>query len=60
MVQYDIYDLYDLGEFEQKGTTATKWGTRSDLLELAKVAKEKSVLLYCRSFRNILFCGLTK
>ncbi|GAA5867181.1 hypothetical protein JCM8547_006267 [Rhodosporidiobolus lusitaniae] len=26
-VGYDAYDLWDLGEFDQKGTTATKWGT---------------------------------
>jgi hypothetical protein len=24
---YDIYDLYDLGEFDQKGAVPTKWGT---------------------------------
>lgn len=31
---YDIYDLYDLGEFDQKGAIATKWGTRKDLEDL--------------------------
>ena len=35
---YDIYDLYDLGEFEQKGTRATKWGSKEDLVRLAEVA----------------------
>ncbi|GAA5976021.1 hypothetical protein JCM11641_003260, partial [Rhodosporidiobolus odoratus] len=24
---YDIYDIWDLGEFDQKGGVATKWGT---------------------------------
>lgn len=37
---YDIYDLYDLGEFEQKGARRTKWGSREDLEELTRTAKE--------------------
>ncbi|KAJ5179974.1 CAZyme family GH13 [Penicillium capsulatum] len=35
---YDIYDLYDLGEFDQKGSIATKWGTKTDLEEMANQA----------------------
>lgn len=31
---YDIYDLYDLGEFDQKGSVATKWGIRKELEDL--------------------------
>ncbi|KAL2846171.1 glycoside hydrolase superfamily [Aspergillus pseudoustus] len=31
---YDIYDLYDLGEFAQKGARRTKFGTREELQEL--------------------------
>ncbi|KAF2657612.1 glycoside hydrolase family 13 protein [Lophiostoma macrostomum CBS 122681] len=49
---YDIYDLYDLGEFEQKGTRATKWGSKEDLLELCKVAKENGVNLYWDAVLN--------
>lgn len=30
-VGYGIYDLYDLGEFDQKGTVRTKYGTRREL-----------------------------
>lgn len=30
---YDIYDLYDLGEFDQKGSVRTKYGTREEYLE---------------------------
>lgn len=30
-VGYDVYDLYDLGEFDQKGTVRTKYGTRQEL-----------------------------
>ena len=27
---YGTYDLYDLGEFDQKGTVRTKYGTRDE------------------------------
>ncbi|PGH15920.1 hypothetical protein AJ79_02087 [Helicocarpus griseus UAMH5409] len=40
---YDIYDLYDLGEFYQKGSTATKWGTKEDLVSLVKRASEMEI-----------------
>ncbi|MCW2413076.1 MULTISPECIES: alpha-amylase [unclassified Sphingobium] len=30
-VGYDAYDLFDLGEFDQKGTVATKYGDRAAL-----------------------------
>ena len=30
---YDIYDLYDLGEFDQKGTIRTKYGTKQEYVE---------------------------
>lgn len=30
-VGYGTYDLFDLGEFDQKGTVATKYGTRKQL-----------------------------
>ncbi|HNW86099.1 MAG TPA: alpha-amylase [Candidatus Limiplasma sp.] len=30
-VGYDVYDLFDLGEFDQKGTVRTKYGTRAQL-----------------------------
>ncbi len=29
-VGYGVYDLWDLGEFDQKGTVATKYGTREE------------------------------
>ncbi|KAL4938961.1 hypothetical protein BDV06DRAFT_199848 [Aspergillus oleicola] len=40
---YDIYDLYDLGEFEQKGARRTKFGTREELQELVDEARKLSV-----------------
>ncbi len=32
-VGYGVYDLYDLGEFDQKGSVPTKYGTRQDYLD---------------------------
>ncbi|KAJ7650240.1 glycoside hydrolase family 13 protein [Roridomyces roridus] len=40
---YDAYDLWDLGEFEQKGTVRTRWGTREELLQACRVATEHGV-----------------
>ena len=31
-VGYGVYDMYDLGEFDQKGTVRTKYGTRDEYL----------------------------
>lgn len=30
---YAVYDLYDLGEFEQQGTVRTRHGTKNEYLE---------------------------
>jgi hypothetical protein len=43
---YDIYDLYDLGEFDQKGGVGTKWGTKDELLKLVNKANEVGVGIY--------------
>lgn len=32
-VGYDAYDLFDLGEFDQKGSVRTKYGTKEELLK---------------------------
>ena len=32
-VGYGAYDLWDLGEFDQKGTVRTKYGTKQELIE---------------------------
>ncbi|KAF2093973.1 thermostable alpha-amylase [Rhizodiscina lignyota] len=49
---YDIYDLYDLGEFEQKGARATKWGSLEDLFTLKDKADECGVALYWDAVLN--------
>ncbi|KXN84750.1 Glucan 1,4-alpha-maltohexaosidase [Leucoagaricus sp. SymC.cos] len=40
---YDAYDLWDLGEFNQKGTVATRWGTKQELLRACRSAKQQGL-----------------
>ncbi|KAF3762759.1 family 13 glycoside hydrolase [Cryphonectria parasitica EP155] len=40
---YDLYDLFDLGEFDQKGGRATKWGTKEELIALAERARGRGI-----------------
>jgi alpha-amylase len=35
-VGYDVYDLFDLGEFDQKGTVPTKYGTKREYINAIK------------------------
>lgn len=42
---YEIYDLYDLGEFHQRFSKATKWGTREELEKLSLEAERLHVRL---------------
>jgi alpha-amylase len=37
---YDVYDLYDLGEFDQKGSVRTKYGTRQEYLDAIDAVHE--------------------
>ena len=43
---YGVYDLYDLGEFEQKGTVRTKYGTKDELIEAIKALHENGIQVY--------------
>ena len=54
-VGYDVYDIYDLGEFDQKAGVRTKYGTKDELLELAKAAKEHDVVIYVDAVLNHKF-----
>lgn len=42
-VGYGIYDLYDLGEFDQKGTIRTKYGTKEEYLLAIQSLKEAGI-----------------
>ncbi|KAK3997852.1 alpha-amylase [Cladorrhinum sp. PSN332] len=49
---YDVYDLYDLGEFKQKGCTSTKWGSKQELIDLTATAKEHGVSILFDTILN--------
>ncbi|KAF2852524.1 glycoside hydrolase family 13 protein, partial [Plenodomus tracheiphilus IPT5] len=49
---YDIYDAYDLGEFDQKGTIPTKWGTKQDLVDLSAECQRQGVGLIWDAILN--------
>ena len=42
-VGYGIYDLFDLGEFDQKGTIRTKYGLKEEYLKAIKSLKENGI-----------------
>lgn len=43
---YDVYDLYDIGEFDQKGSVATRHGTRDEYLEAIEKAHKYGIQVY--------------
>jgi len=43
---YDVYDHYDLGEFDQKGTVRTRYGTKEEYLNAIKKAHEHNIDVY--------------
>jgi len=45
-VGYGPYDLYDLGEFDQKGTVRTKYGTKSQYLNAINKLHENGLQVY--------------
>ncbi|KAE9387196.1 glycoside hydrolase [Gymnopus androsaceus JB14] len=54
-VGYDVYDLYDLGEFDQKGGRRTKYGTKEELMEAVKKAHENGIVTYVDAVLNHRF-----
>ncbi|MEB3293203.1 MAG: alpha-amylase [Synechococcales bacterium] len=45
-VGYGIYDWFDLGEFNQKGTVRTKYGTKADYLAAVKAIQQAGMQVY--------------
>lgn len=42
-VGYDVYDTYDLGEFDQKGSIATKYGAKEEYLLAVKELQNQGI-----------------
>ena len=43
---YGVYDLFDLGEFDQKGSVRTKYGTKQQLLAALSALREQKIRVY--------------
>jgi len=54
-VGYDIYDMWDLGEFDQKDSRRTKYGTKEELLSLIKTARDHGIVTYVDAVLNHKF-----
>jgi alpha-amylase len=45
-VGYSVYDRYDLGEFDQKGSVRTKYGTRDEYVDAIAQTKQAGIDVY--------------
>lgn len=45
-VGYAVYDLFDLGEFDQKGSVRTKYGTKDEFVAAVKAARDAGIRVY--------------
>ena len=51
-VGYGVYDMYDLGEFDQHGTVRTKYGTRDEYLAAVKALQAAGLQVYADTVLN--------
>ncbi|MCG9886314.1 MAG: alpha-amylase [Cyanobacteria bacterium] len=51
-VGYGVYDLFDLGEFDQKGSVRTKYGTKDEYLKAIKAAQKAGIRIYADAVFN--------
>lgn len=51
-VGYGAYDLFDLGEFDQKGSVRTKYGTRDEFLAACTAARDAGIRIYADAVFN--------
>lgn len=49
---YGVYDLFDLGEFDQKGSTRTKYGTKDEFINAIKTAQSHGIQVYADIILN--------
>jgi alpha-amylase len=45
-VGYGVYDLFDLGEFDQKGAVRTKYGTKQEYIAAVQTARQAGLQIY--------------
>ncbi|MDY0235462.1 MAG: alpha-amylase [Gudongella sp.] len=51
-VGYGVYDIYDLGEFDQKGSIRTKYGTKQELLDMIQELHKYGIRVYADVVMN--------
>jgi alpha-amylase len=51
-VGYGIYDLFDLGEFDQKGSVRTKYGTKEEYIAAIKACHDAGLQVYADAVLN--------
>lgn len=51
-VGYDTYDLYDLGEFDQKNSVSTKYGSKEEYLKAIKVLQDNGISVIADTIFN--------
>jgi alpha-amylase len=51
-VGYGVYDMYDLGEFDQKGSVRTKYGTRDEYLQAVRALHAAGLQVYADAVLN--------
>ena len=56
-VGYAVYDIYDLGEFDEKGSVATKYGTKREYLDAIKACHEAGIQVYADIVLNHMVEG---
>lgn len=56
-VGYAVYDLYDLGEFDQKKSVRTKYGTKDELISAVQTAKSAGIQVYADIVLNHMIGG---
>ena len=51
-VGYDLFDPFDLGSKEQRGSVKTRYGTEADLLKLIETAHRFGIRIYLDTIMN--------
>ena len=57
---YGVYDMYDLGEFDQKGSVRTKYGTKDEYITAIKQAQSVDIEIYADVVLNHRLGGDTE
>jgi alpha-amylase len=57
---YGVFDRYDLGQYNQKGTVGTRWGTRAELESMVAAMHAAGIRVYADIVMNHMMGGTTE